>query len=140
MKKRQQKPTNITKMDNQYVRSTEQRKAAQRKASFYVKRRMLLLCIAAVLIFGGLIINIFDKKKELVEREKVEVEVAQRLEAVKQDQEILHAQVKKLEDDEYILKLARKEYFLSEEGEIIFTMPSDKKEKNEQEEEKNADE
>lgn len=64
MKERQQKPTNITKMDNQYVRSIEQRKAAQRKASFYVKRRMLLLCIAAVLIFGGLIINIFDKKKE----------------------------------------------------------------------------
>ena len=33
-------------------------------------------------------------------------------------------QVIKLNDDDYIAKLARKEYFLSESDEIIFTLPS----------------
>ena len=36
---------------------------------------------------------------------------------------MLKLQISKLNDDEYIGKLLRKEYFLSEEGEIIFTLP-----------------
>ncbi|RKJ59809.1 septum formation initiator, partial [Butyricicoccus sp. 1XD8-22] len=46
----------------------------------------------------------------------------------KEQQEMLNLQIAKLEDDEYLAKLARKEYFLSEEGEIIFTIPKDKEE------------
>ena len=48
--------------------------------------------------------------------------------------QMLELQIAKLQDDEYIAKLARKEYFLSEEGEIIFTIPkeSDKKDDDEQ--------
>lgn len=140
MPKRQQTKNNVTKMDNQFVRATEERKAAKRKASFYVKRRMFLLIVASILIFGGLIVSTITKKNELAEREIVEVKVQERLEEVTQDQEILNAQVKKLQDDDYILKLARKEYFLSEEGEIIFTMPSDREQQKDKENEQNSEE
>lgn len=136
---RKNKQQNVTKIDNQYVRQEEQQKKARSKARFYVKRRMFLLAVISVILFGSLIINTINKKSELAEREKIEVTVTKQLEEVKQDQEILKSQVKKLEDDEYILKLARKEYFLSDEGEIIFTMPSDSKE-NEKENEKGSEE
>lgn len=36
---------------------------------------------------------------------------------------MLNLQITQLEDDEYIAKLLRKEYFLSEEGDIIFVIP-----------------
>ena len=36
----------------------------------------------------------------------------------------------KLNDDDYIAKLARKEYFFSKKNEIIFNIPEDKKEKS----------
>ena len=50
--------------------------------------------------------------------------MSEELEQVLEKQEMLKLQIAKLEDDEYIAKLARKEFFLSEEGEIIFTMPN----------------
>ena len=53
------------------------------------------------------------------------------LQEVKEQQEMLNLQIAKLEDDEYIAKLARKEYFLSDEGEIIFTIPSDEENEDE---------
>ncbi len=40
----------------------------------------------------------------------------------------------KLNDDDYIAKLARKEYFLSEKNEIIFSIPENKKKTDEQDE------
>ena len=54
--------------------------------------------------------------------------------AVQEQKQMLELQIAKLQDDEYIAKIARKEYFLSEEGEIIFTIPkeSDKKDDDEQ--------
>ena len=45
---------------------------------------------------------------------------------------LLKDEIVKLNDDEYIGKLARKEYFLSDDNEIIFTLP-EKKDKEEKE-------
>ena len=60
-------------------------------------------------------------------------QVLAELEEVKEQQQMLILQIAKLEDDEYIAKLARKEYFLSEDGEIIFTIPKDEKKRKEKE-------
>lgn len=130
---------NVTKMDNDYIRQNEERKIARSKTKYYVKRRLLILAALSAIVLTVVIMNTNAKKQELIERQKVEEQVVLELEDIKRDQEMLKTQVKKLEDDEYILKLARKEYFLSDEGEIIFTMPSDV-ERSEKEIEKGSEE
>ncbi len=52
------------------------------------------------------------------------------LEEVQEEQEMLKRQLVKLNDDDYIAKLARKEYFLSDKNEIIFSVPENKKKKD----------
>ncbi|MBO1910044.1 septum formation initiator family protein, partial [Microvirga sp. 3-52] len=52
------------------------------------------------------------------------------------EQEMLMNQLAKLEDDEYIAKLARQEYFLSDDNEIIFSMPNKKVEDKKKTDEK----
>ena len=52
------------------------------------------------------------------------------LSELKKQQEILKEDIVKLNDDEYLAKLARKEYFFSENGEIIFNIPEQKNGKN----------
>ena len=47
---------------------------------------------------------------------------------MKEEQDTLNLKIKQLQDDEYIAKLLRKEYYLSEKGEIIFIIP-DKEDK-----------
>ncbi|MFK4996598.1 septum formation initiator family protein [Bacillus sp. N9] len=44
----------------------------------------------------------------------------------------LENEIVKLNDDDYIAKLARSEYFLSEKGEIIFNIPDPKEEEEEE--------
>ena len=73
-----------------------------------------------------------------MQKEQKKLEAAGQLEEVLSKQELLNLQIAKLEDDEYIAKLARKEFFLSEEGEIIFTMP--KATDKEETEQKKSDE
>ncbi|EFS04534.1 DivIC family protein, partial [Listeria seeligeri FSL S4-171] len=45
--------------------------------------------------------------------------------ATKDEEEALNNQIKKLHDDDYIAKLARSEYYLSKDGEIIFNIPEE---------------
>ena len=70
-----------------------------------------------------LVSTMLTQNERLAKKEARKIEVTEELEEVKETQEMLKLQITKLEDDEYIAKLARKEYFLSEEGEIIFTIP-----------------
>ncbi|MBC1780623.1 FtsB family cell division protein, partial [Listeria booriae] len=45
--------------------------------------------------------------------------------AMKDEEEALNDQIKKLHNDDYIAKLARSEYYLSKDGEIIFNIPEE---------------
>jgi len=53
----------------------------------------------------------------------------QELVALKKDETILKEEIIKLNDEEYIAKLARKDFFLSDSNEIIFNLPAEKKDK-----------
>jgi len=119
---------NYTKLDNDYVRSTDKainRKVQSRKRKL---RRIVFFAVVPVVIIAFLINILVHQSETLAEKEKQKQEVTQHLVKVKEEQDSLNLKIKQLEDDEYIAKLLRKEYFLSEEGEIIFIIP-DKEDK-----------
>ena len=74
-----------------------------------------------------------NQKKSLALKEQEKEELLEQLESVKTEQATLNRQLVKLNDDDYIAKLARKKYFLSEGNEIIFSTPKNKKKKDEKE-------
>lgn len=114
---------NYTKLDNDYVRSADKatnHKVQSRKRKI---RRMVFFMVVPVVIIGFLLNVLAHQNETLVAKEKKKVEVEQQLAKLKDEQERLNLEITQLEDDEYIAKLLRKEYFLSEEGEIIFALP-----------------
>jgi cell division protein DivIC len=66
--------------------------------------------------------------KKVAQKRQLEQEMTQ----LKKQQQMLKEDIVKLNDDEYLAKLARKEYFFSETGEIIFNIPEENKGKNNQ--------
>ncbi|EON74655.1 FtsB family cell division protein [Lysinibacillus sphaericus] len=116
---------NYTKLDNDYVRNTDKainRKAQSRKRKM---RRIVFFAIVPVVIIAFLL-NVLSNQSETLEiKEKKKVEVNQHLTELKEEQEILNLKIKQLEDDEYIAKILRKEYFLTKEGEINFVIPEE---------------
>lgn len=116
----------VKTLDNDYVRSSAEKlkkqQIKQRKRVLSRRRLVVFFAFAAVvcIVLGSAMIN---QNARLAEKEEEKSQVEEQLATVKEQQEMLKLQITKLEDDDYIAKLARKEYFLSEEGEIIFTIP-----------------
>lgn len=128
--KRQQREIHkgsVKTLDNDYVRSNTDLAKSQyeKKQKVLRSRRMLVFFVFAAIVIAFLTNTASNQKERLAEKEAKEAEALAELEAVKEQQDMLNLQITKLEDDEYIAKLARKEYFLSEEGEIIFTIPTE---------------
>ncbi|MGE7954711.1 FtsB family cell division protein [Lysinibacillus xylanilyticus] len=120
---------NFTKLDNDYVRNTD--RAINRKKQLLKRkiRRIVFFTIVPVVIIAFLINILFQQSKTLAVKEKKKDEANQHLTEMKEEQDSLNLKIKQLEDDEYIAKLLRKDYFLSEEGEIIFIIPEEKENK-----------
>lgn len=115
----------VKTLNNDLTRSEQQKKTLKTKEAVFRRRRMLAFFVVAACIIAGLVSTNLTQKERLAAKEAYKLEAQQQLDVVTEAQEMLKLQITKLEDDEYIAKLARKEYFLSEEGEIIFTIPKE---------------
>jgi len=122
-KRQKRKFNNVRTLENDYVRSTETKVQYSKKQKVRIRRRLLAFGLLASVIIVLLVSTTISQNKRLAEKQQQKEEVLTQLEEIKEQQEMINLQIAKLEDDDYIAKLARKEYFLSDEGEIIFTIP-----------------
>ena len=126
MSKRQKRQfNNVRTLENDYVRSTDNKTQYSKKQKVRIRRRLVFFGLVASFILVFLISTTFSQNKRLAEKQQHKEEVLTQLDEIKEQQDLLSLQIAKLEDDDYIAKLARKEYFLSDDGEIIFTIPGD---------------
>ncbi|CED99935.1 MULTISPECIES: FtsB family cell division protein [Bacillaceae] len=105
-------------------------KSHQEQHSIYIKRRKKLLIRRLTLFFVfvaivsyTLIKTLYTQATVLNEKQDQLKEVQAEYNQIKENQEILKENITKLQDDEYVGKYARQEYYLSDEGEIIFSIP-----------------
>lgn len=118
---------NIARMENQYVQQHKKAGIAQTRKRKLLFRRLAVFALF-VSIISYLMISTFVSQTAALEKKQTDkAQLEQKLTSLKKKQEILDEEIVKLNDDEYIAKLARKEYFLSEKNEIIFNLPKEKK-------------
>ncbi|MCM3570794.1 septum formation initiator family protein [Neobacillus mesonae] len=119
----------VSKIQTTYVKQQEYAEIASgRKRKLLIRRLSLFLVLACV-------ISYFMISSALSQSAKIEASAAQKkklnqeLTALKKQEQELKQDIVKLNDPEYIAKLARKEYFFSKKDEIIFNIPDEDKEK-----------
>ncbi|WP_241536049.1 FtsB family cell division protein [Indiicoccus explosivorum] len=88
-------------------------------------RRLSAFGIIAAVCMLWVMVTLFGQTQTLAEKKEEKAEAAAVLEAAQEKQIRLEEQIQLLNDEDYLAKLARKEYFLSEEGEIIFSIPEE---------------
>lgn len=120
-------PATVATIQTEYVRSLQKKKNRKNARKIRLYRRLTVFAIIVAVTFGGLTQMLIKQKQVLAVKEQQQVEMLAQLEVVQEEQEMLKRQLVKLNDDDYIAKLARKEYFLSENNEIIFSVPENKK-------------
>ena len=84
-----------------------------------------LLMAVVIAIAGSLILQIVGQLNQASKIEAQIVEAKKEESKVKEQQKSLVQQVELLQQDDYVAKLARSEYYLSKSGEIIFNTPDD---------------
>lgn len=118
---------NVSPINKDYVRSVERQEKRQKQHKVRLFRRLSAFAVLVVIVMAWITLTMFSQSNALAAKQQKKQEALELLAEVKEEQEMLQSQIIKLNDDEYIAKLARKEYFLSEEGEIIFSIPENVK-------------
>lgn len=120
------KKPGVARMDNPYIKHKTLESIREYKHKRKLKRRMQLIIAAGILLVllvgSGLARNYF--KLQQLEEQKI---VAQEeLESLDLRQDELEYYIDLLEDEEYVAKLARSEYYLTKDNEIVFSFPDDR--------------
>ncbi len=114
---------NVTSLENNYKKQQEIATRRTSKRRKLLIRRLSVFLTLAVVITTLLISVLFSREATLKAMHKEKKELQETLATLEKEQLMLENEILKLNDDEYIAKLARSEYFLSEKGEIIFNIP-----------------
>lgn len=112
----------VQRMDNDYTK----KKRIQIKASRVVRKRMMVFGGSLLFLLLVLTALLFVQIKENRDLKAAYNEETVRLEELKDKEIAYNEKLKQLNSKEYITKIARSEYFLSNDGEIIFKIPEDK--------------
>ena len=113
----------ISEINSSFVRKEEQAAEDKAKRTKGVIRRVSVLTFVFLVIgmFGFMYIYAQGQtlQQKLDEKEELEMKLA-KLEA---DQVQLEQDIENYNDLEYIAEIARRDYFLTKEGEILFKIP-----------------
>ncbi|MBQ4869793.1 septum formation initiator family protein [Priestia megaterium] len=113
------------KLNTDYSHKQEQIKQNTDRKRIGLIRRLTVFGVLA-LIIGGLMVSALITQTSAIENKKAEkVKLEQQLTKLQSKQKQLKGEIVKLNDDDYIKKIARRDYFLSEDGEIIFNVKKD---------------
>ncbi|WP_052254968.1 septum formation initiator family protein [Salinicoccus sp. YB14-2] len=115
----------VVKLLNSYTKRKETEKKVLSNESRVSRNRMLLFGSILLLIAGVLLVialhqnhqNSYLKEEVAVNEEQLDNKITEAKD--------LEQKIKQLNDDDYIMRIARSEFFLSEEGEIVFNLSED---------------
>ncbi|RPF51212.1 FtsB family cell division protein [Aquisalibacillus elongatus] len=116
---------NVTKIESQYVQEKEQQLATKSKEKKRLFRRLIAFGVLFSLVMGFLLVNHINQRAQMEEKQEEYHERVATLEEYKEENQDLQREVELLSDVEYILQIARKDYFFSKDGEIIFKLPDE---------------
>ncbi|MFJ8268444.1 septum formation initiator family protein [Peribacillus asahii] len=114
---------NVTKMENEYVAQQEKKAQSMKKKKRGLRRRLTLYGICLFVFFIFAVVTIVSQNAALNEKAQQKEKIDNELAMLKKEEKVFKEEIVKLNDDEYIAKIVRRDYFLSEEGEIIFNLP-----------------
>ncbi|MGE7186899.1 FtsB family cell division protein [Peribacillus sp. NPDC006672] len=116
----------VAKIDNPYVAQQEKKVQTVEKKKRGLMRRLTLYSVFAAVFLILAVSTLITQNVALDEKVQQREELKGKLAKLEKDETLLKEEIVKLNDDDYIAKIARRDYFLSEKGEIIFTLPKGK--------------
>lgn len=117
------KRKNVREINMPYI----QQKALQEQNDKRRKRGMIRRIMALVIVFSFFaslcLMSIYNQYATLEEKRAIKEELSEELEMLVQRESELRHDIEALNDLDYIAEIARRDYYLTKEGEILFKLP-----------------
>ncbi|MYL41443.1 FtsB family cell division protein [Virgibacillus salexigens] len=115
----------VTRLDSNYMQQYDAYVDRQKRKKKRLIRRLVLFSLIAVIAFGSM--ATYHIKQRVLHAEKTEEYEAlqQDLAELEKQENNLKEEVELLKDEDYVLEIARTNYFFSKEGELIFKIPEE---------------
>ncbi|MBD8071006.1 FtsB family cell division protein [Bacillus sp. PS06] len=114
------KKGNLAQLQSTYINAHNKQEEAIARKRRGLYRRLIAFTVLGLLITYGFVSTLISQYNKIQEQAQTRIELEQEATELKKQQVLLEEEIVKLDDDDYIAKIARRDYFLSEEGEIIF--------------------
>lgn len=115
----------VTKLSNEYTKQSDQNKKIKHLEQQVVRRRMKVFVPLLALPIIFISFTAFAQHQQNQELADELASTEQTLKDATAKEEQLLKQIERLNDDNYIARMARSEFYLSEDGEIIFNLLED---------------
>ncbi|WP_027964458.1 FtsB family cell division protein [Halalkalibacillus halophilus] len=125
MRRSERREKKVTKLDSNYVKQQEYYIARQAREKKLLIRRLAAFAIIFTFIIGSLSIFHFQQRSAYNDQQQEYQQLEEDLQVYQSEQSSLEREIELLNDVDYLLQIARKDYFFSKEGEVIFTLPDE---------------
>ncbi|WP_338779280.1 septum formation initiator family protein [Metabacillus sp. FJAT-52054] len=116
----------VTQLQSQYMQQQERNDQILKRRKRGLFRRLTVFGAIVALFAIFIITGMINQSAALSEQAEQKDKLTSELKDLKKEQSMLQEEIGKLNDDDYIAELARRDYFLSGENEIIFSSPDKK--------------
>lgn len=123
----------VVRLLNNYTKKRDSEKKQLASESLVSRRRTMFFGSILLGIVLVLLLVAFNQKQANEELHNEVLATTEVLEEKNKQHSDLEQQIRQLNDDNYILRIARSEFFLSEEGELIFNLPDQEEKEQKQE-------
>ncbi|MDC3414857.1 septum formation initiator family protein [Aquibacillus sp. 3ASR75-11] len=119
------KKRSVAKLESNYMRQYDAHVVRHKRKKKRLYRRLLLFTVIVLVTFIS-ITTYQLKQRSLYESKKEQYEQLQKeMTSLKEEEKDFKEEIELLQDEEYVLEIARTNYFFSKEGELIFKLPDE---------------
>lgn len=118
------KSNSVSRIHQDFVKQEQLREKRMHNKKVSMYRNLAFMTTIFVVLVGSLIFTLVKQHDILQKKEEAKIVLQKELKQVEIQKKELKTQIVKLDDDDYIAKIVRKDLFLSKKGEKIFNIPN----------------
>ncbi|MFD2131085.1 septum formation initiator family protein [Pseudogracilibacillus auburnensis] len=116
----------VAKIKSDYMNQYNAQMERKRRRKKRLIQRLIFASMVIVITFGVMATYHIKQRSLYSEKQKEFDELTEQLTVLEKEEKELLEEIDLLNDDEYILDIARTNYFLSKKGELIFQLEDEK--------------
>lgn len=111
---------NISQIQNEYKEQMERKQQQLKRKRRGLYRRLMVFGTVVLLSAIVIVSSLWSQTSDISAKQEKKAELLKQLEQLEAKKSDLKDEIVKLKDEDYVAELARKDYYLSKDGEIIF--------------------